>query len=133
MKVLASSFADPQDLADYERSGSLADGDNGIGCWGDKTAQWTAPMCALPPEDVIAKWGSMRGRDARRKKVLVTLTGKGGALTRNMVVCELADRMPSKKNIKNGAGIDLNPAAAKALGLNPPFLVHAEWEWAETS
>jgi hypothetical protein len=131
MKVLASSFADPQDIADYERSGSLARGDNGIGCWGDLTAQEVTPMCALPPEDVIAKWGSMKGKHARRKKVRVNITGSGGTLTRKEVVCELADRMPSKKNIKNGAGIDLNPAAAKALGLNPPFLVHAEWEWAE--
>lgn len=122
MKVLASSFADPQDLADFERSGSFADGDNGIGCWGDKTAQWTVPMCALPPEDVIAKWGSMRARDARRKPVRVRANDRE-------VVCLLADRMPSKKNIKNKAGIDLNPAAAKALGLVPPFLVHAEWEW----
>jgi hypothetical protein len=45
------------------------------------------------------------------------------------VICTLADRMPWKKNIKNGCGIDLNPAASKALGLQPPFKVQAEWEW----
>jgi hypothetical protein len=25
--------------------------------------------------------------------------------------------------------IDLNPAAAKALGLNPPFIKKCRWEW----
>jgi hypothetical protein len=122
MKTLASSFADPKDLADYARSGSLAAGDNGVGCWGDVTAQDTVAMCALPPEDIIAKWGSMKARAARRKRVIVRANDRE-------IVCELADRMPAKADIKNGAGIDLNPAAGKRLGLIPPFLVRAEWEW----
>lgn len=121
-KVKASSFADAKDLADYQRSGSLAQGDNGVGCWGDKTAQDVVPMCALPPEDIIAKWGSMKARDARRKLVKVRANGRE-------VVCLLADRMPAKANVTNGAGIDLNPAAAKSLGLRPPFMEPAEWEW----
>ena len=129
--VLASSFADPQDLADYARSGSYAKGDNGTGCWGDQTAQEHTPMCALPPDDIIARWGSMKARDARGKQVHVTLTTPDGQPTAKQVTCQLADRMPWKKNIKNGAGIDLNPAAAKALGLQPPFKVKAVWEWAE--
>lgn len=129
--VLASSFADPQDLADYARSGSYAKGDNGVGCWGDKTAQDHTPMCALPPDDIIAKWGSMRARDAQGKAVRVTLTTPEGQPTARAVTCQLADRMPWRKNIKNGAGIDLNPAAAKALGLTPPFKVKAVWEWGE--
>lgn len=136
VKVLASSFADMADLRAFERCKAQGKsdvecfkvGDNGVGCWGDKTAQTEIPMCALPPEDMEEKWGSLAA--AKHKKVLVTLTGHGGKLTRRMVVCLLADRMPARRNIKNGAGIDLNPAAAKALGLVPPFMVEAEWEWA---
>ena len=139
MKVLASSFADLADVRAFERCKAqgksdafcYGKGDNGVGCWGDKTGQEETPMCALPPDDIVAKWGGMKSKLARGRRVLVTLTGAGGKLTRKSVVCILADRMPWKRNIKNGAGIDLNPAAAKALGLVPPFLVPAEWEWAE--
>lgn len=119
-KVTASSFADPQDLRDYAKSGSFAAGDNGVGCWGDNTAQEVIPMCALPPEDMVERWGSVRG--AKHKRVTVRVNGRE-------VVCVLADRMPHRVNIKNGAGIDLNPGAAKVLGLRPPFTVAAEWEW----
>lgn len=137
MKTLASSFADPADVRAFQRCKAKGKsdlecfkvGDNGVGCWGDFTAQETDPMCALPPQEMEAKWGSVAA--AKHKKVLVTLTGPGGKLTRKMVVCTLADRMPRKAN-KSGAGIDLNPAASKALGLRPPHLVPAEWEWATT-
>lgn len=122
MKTLASSFADPQDLADYAKSGSFAKGDNGIGCWGDITAQEHTPMCALPPEDIVARWGSMKARHARGKRVRVSANG-------HEVTCVLADRMPARAKIRNGAGIDLNPAAAKQLALRPPFLAPAEWSW----
>jgi hypothetical protein len=122
VEVMASSFADAKDLADYRKSGDFAKGDNGVGCWGDVTAQEEVPMCALPPDDIVAKWGSMRARDARGKKVLVRVGQRE-------VVCVLADRMPWKANIKNGCGIDLNPGAAKVLGLRPPFKVRAAWGW----
>ena len=122
LRTLASSFADAKDLADYARSGSFAQGDNGIGCWGDNTAQMETPMCALPPEDIIAECGSMKAKAARGKRVNVRANGRH-------VVCLLADRIPSKKNITNQAGIDLNPAAAHRLGLTPPFLVPALWSW----
>lgn len=123
-KVKASSFADPADVAAFKRCKAkghsdeycFAYGDNGIGCWGDDTTT-NVPMCALPREDWIAF-----GSAARGKKVLVAAGGKS-------VVCELRDTMPWKRNIKNGAGIDLNPAACKALGLKPPILVDATWEW----
>lgn len=124
MKTLASSFADARDLADFKRSGDLGDGDNGVGCWGDVTAQDVVPMCALPPEDIVARWGSMHAKDARGREVVVTILRTG-----KRVVCKLADRMPQKHNITNGAGIDLNPAAALQLELVPPFLVPAEWRW----
>ena len=38
-------------------------------------------------------------------------------------------RNSEKKNITNGCGIDLNPAALKSLGLKPPVRIAAEWEW----
>ncbi|HTS03949.1 MAG TPA: hypothetical protein VMP68_00075 [Candidatus Eisenbacteria bacterium] len=127
--VTASSFADPSDLAAYRRAiaqgkteaEALELGDNGIGKWGDNTAVDDAPMCALPPEDWVEKWGT--GFNARGRKVAVTYRGK-------TVVGELRDTMPHRANITNGAGIDLNPGYAKAFGLTPPFLLPGfEWEW----
>jgi hypothetical protein len=129
--VIATSFADPKDVAAYEQviaegkaeQEALAIGDNGIGAWGDNTARDDVPMCALPPEDWLAKWGS--GTQARGKQVAVTYQGQ-------TVIGELRDTMPHKANIKNGAGIDLNPGFAKAFGLTPPFkLSGVEWEWVE--
>lgn len=128
--VTASSFADPKDVAAYKKAiaegksekDALKVGDNGIGAWGDNTARDDVPMCALPPEDWKAKWST--GQKARGKKVAVTYKGK-------TVIGELRDTMPKKENIKNGAGIDLNPGFAKAFGVTPPFMLkNVQWEWA---
>lgn len=129
-KVMASSFADPADVKAFnaaKRKGlsdkeAFAVGDNGIGCWGHVTAQDKTPMCALPPDDMGDRWRSVQ----KANGALVRVKANGRS-----VVCILADRMPWRRNIKNGAGIDLNPGAAKALGLNPPFMVEATWEWVE--
>jgi len=128
MKVIASSFADPADVRAFERAkaSGMSDeeafryGDNGIGCWGDNTAQEHTPMCALPPDDMEAKWGSVAA--AKHRRVLVSLGDEP-------VECILADRMPWKRNIKNGAGIDLNPAAVKALGIRKGAMVQVTWQW----
>jgi len=130
-KVIASSFADPKDVAAYKRAIAQGKsendakkvGDNGIGCWGDNTALDDMPMCALPPEDWLAKWGS--SLKARGKKIGVTYGGKA-------VIGELRDTMPHKANITNGAGIDLNPGFAKAFGLVQPFMLPVEWDWADS-
>lgn len=127
-KVIASDFASIKDLAAYRlaKARGLSDkeafkvGDNGIGCWGDNTAQNDIPMCALPPDDMIARWGSIAA--AKNHPVLVIINGK-------RVACKLADRMPWKKNINNGAGIDLNPAAISRFNLKSPMMVAAEWMW----
>jgi hypothetical protein len=128
--VTASSFADLKDLARFKKAiadgkseaEALKVGDNGIGKWGDLTARDDVPMCALPPEDWQSKWGA--GDRARGKKVAVTYK-------RKTVVGELRDTMPHKKNIKNGAGIDLNPGFGKAFGLHPTFLINnVHWDWA---
>lgn len=126
--VFASDFASLQDLATYRRLKAegnsekycLAHGDNGIGFYGDNTAQESIPMCALPPDDIIAQFGSaFKGHLA---KVSVTI----GTAT---AICALADHMPWKKNISNGCGIDLNPAALKSLGLHSPIRLKASWQW----
>jgi len=128
--VVASSFADPADVAAYNNAiaqgktvaEALKIGDNGIGKWGDITSSSDVPMCALPPEDWVPKWGS--GSNGRGKKVAVTFRGK-------TVVGELRDTMTHRANIDNGAGIDLNPGFAKAFGVTPPFLLPGlKWEWA---
>lgn len=135
MEPLASSFADPADLRRFKacksRGGTDQEcfkvGDNGIGCWGDLTAQEHTPMCALPPQDMEEKWGSVA--NAKHKRVRVTILGRKRNTTKT-VICILADRMPRKPN-RSGAGIDLNPAASAALGLTPPHLATVQWEWAE--
>lgn len=127
-KVIASSFADPADIRAFKRCKDkgysdehcFAFGDNGIGCWMDDCSEGSGPSCALPPEDMIDKFGSIVG--AKHAKVKVVANGKE-------VVCILKDRMPFKGNIKNGAGIDLNPDAVRSVGLEPPILTNATWEW----
>ena len=126
--VTASSFADPVDVVAFNKclkSGKLAKqcfavGDNGIGLWGDDTTT-AKPICALPPDDWLAKW--KKGVIARGKKIEISFNDK-------KVICELRDTMPTKANITNGAGIDLNPGAARALGLKPPFMqLNVGWRW----
>lgn len=130
--VTASSFADPQDLAAFKaaKARGLSDkqafrvGDNCIGCWGDFTGDPDGvPMCALPPEIWKEKFPNGGARGA-----IVNLTRSSG----ETCVAQLRDTMPHLDHIENGAGIDLNPAAAKALGLKPPFMEHnLTWDWAE--
>lgn len=121
---LASAFAYHADIVAFRKCKAqgksdqqcFAVGDNGIGLWGDNTYDTDTPMVALPRED----WESLD--NPRGKMVQVTANGR-------TIVAELRDTMPRKKNITNGAVIDLNPAASKALGLNPPFMVPVVWDW----
>jgi hypothetical protein len=126
-QVKATSFADPGDVIAYRRAidagrseeQALSEGDNGVGCWGDDMTA-DQPYCALPPEDMIEKWGSVEA--AKHKPVAVYTNGRH-------IVCQLGDRMPHRAHIHNGAGIDLNPAACKALGLYAPVMIDAIWSW----
>lgn len=126
--VIASVFADLADLDAFHKCKALGGsdehcfnlGDNGIGCWGDSTGQEVTAMCALPPEDMIEKWGSTLA--AKHKGVSVTYK-------EHTVICKLADRMPHKKNIRNGAGIDLNPAAVSQLRIPKGAMVRVIWKW----
>ncbi len=126
--VIASTFADLADVVAFRKCRAQGKseqecfkvGDNGVGCWGDNTAQSSVPMCALPPEDMEEHWGSTL--KARRKLVSVTYKDRNA-------VCILADRMPRRANIKNGAGIDLNPAAVIKLGIPKGGMVRVIWKW----
>jgi len=128
-KGIASSFADPADVeafrickkAGYSDEDCFKRGDNGVGCWGDDCSQGSGPSCALPPDDMIEKFGSVGS--AKHAKVKVTANGQ-------TAICILKDRMPWKKNITNKAIIDLNPDAVAALGMKPPIMEPATWEWA---
>lgn len=72
---------------------------------------------------MVGKWGSEKA--ARLKPIDVTANGK-------TVRVLVKDRMPKLRYITNGARIDLNPDAVRALGLEPPILIDASWEWVET-
>lgn len=123
--VLASSFADLADVRAFKackaRGNSdqtcFGTGDNGIGAWGANTAQEDIPMVALPRE-VWRQAGKTGGA-----KVKITHGGKE-------IIAILGDTMPKLSNIKNGAGMDTNPAVAKAFGLKPPYMVPMTWQWA---
>lgn len=123
--VRASSFADPADVAAFLRCKAQGKtdqqcfrvGDNGVGKWGDDCTAGAGPMCALPPED----WTALD--KPRLSKVEITANGR-------TITARLGDTMPARKNIRNGAGIDLSPDACKALGLTPPLMVPATWRWA---
>lgn len=124
-KVKASSFADQKDITAFYKCKSqgktdsfcFSKGDNGKGYWGHSTGG-DAPMVALPRE--IWLNAGKKGGD----NVEVRYKDK-------IVAGVLGDTMPSLANIKNEAGIDLNPGFQKAFDLKPPFLIaDFEWRWA---
>lgn len=125
--VIGSSFADPADVAAYRKCKSdggseehcLGIGDNGVGRWGDDCTEGSGPAVALPPED----WEPRPVAHLAPVKVTNPANGKS-------VIALLKDTMPHKANIKNGAGIDMNPDTCDALGLTPPVLHPVTWQWA---
>lgn len=127
-KAKATSFADPADVRAFKRCKQqgnsdlfcFSKGDNGIGVWGDNTAQERKPMVALPPEHMAERFGQWR--DAKHALVRVTV----GQRSAEAIV---ADRMPFRKSRKYDNMIDLNPATLKKLGLKAPLFVDAEWTW----
>lgn len=134
--TFASSFADPEDLRRFHackakcRDAGMSEhdsdlecfkvGDNGIGCWGDDVTT-DEPACALPPEDMFERWGSM---DAAKHKVVLVSNGT------HEIRCILKDRMRHRAQIPvGGAFIDLAPAACKLLGFQPPVMAPVTWRW----
>jgi hypothetical protein len=126
--VKASSFADPRDIEAFKKAKAkgMSDeqafkyGDNGIGCWGNDTTEGSGPSCALPPDDMVDRYGTING--AKHKGVVINTDDK-------QVVAVLKDRMPWKKNIKTAARIDLNPDTCAALNLKPPVFASVVWHW----
>ena len=118
----ASSFADPADLMAFKKCKATGKtdlqcfkvGDNGVGQFGKITAQLRTPMVAVHAADMKVRWGSVNA--AAHRPVTVTVKGK-------TVQATVEDRIGVKGRI------DLNPAAAKALGLTPPLLVPCVWKW----
>lgn len=121
--VTASSFADPADVVAFNKCKAQGKtdqqcfkvGDNGIGQFGKITAQDQIAMVAVHADDMIARWGSIIA--AAHRPVTVTVNNK-------TIDATVEDRIGVKGRI------DLNPAGAKQLGLNPPFLVPCVWNWA---
>jgi hypothetical protein len=121
-RCIASSFADPADIRAFERCKAqgksdlacFAVGDNGIGQFGKITAQEHTPMIAVHRNAMVAKWGTVAG--AAHKAVRVSANGR-------IIRATVEDRISAPGRI------DLNPACAKLLGLNPPFTVPCSWEW----
>lgn len=119
-----SSFADPADVRAFKQCKKTGrsdvscfnEGDNGIGQFGQITAQDTIPMVAINGEEMKARWGSIGA--AAHRIVLIRTTG-------DTIEARVEDRISAPGRV------DLNPAAAKALGLEPPFLTHGEWMWKE--
>ena len=118
----ASSFADPADLMAFKKCKATGKtdlqcfkvGDNGVGQFGKITAQLRTPMVAVHAADMKVRWGSVNA--AAHRPVTVTVKGK-------TVQATVEDRIGVEGRI------DLNPAAAKALGLTPPLLVPCVWKW----
>ena len=119
----ASSFADPADLVKFKECKAtgksdlfcFSKGDNGIGQFGKITAQDKIPMIAVHRDAMVQRWGSVNG--AAHRPVIVYANGKS-------VQATVEDRISAQGRI------DLNPAAAKLLGLKPPFVVPCKWKWA---
>lgn len=123
---LASSFADPADVAAFRRCKAnrgtdqecFKKGDNGIGCWGDDVTNETIPFVAITPDDMTQFWGSV---DAAKHQRISLIVGT------QIHECMIGDRMPAKRNVKNGAVVDLAPGAQKLFGLKAPFLKDCSW------
>jgi hypothetical protein len=73
-------------------------------------------MVAVHPDDATARWGSMNAAAHRKVRVTITESGKS-------VIATVEDQLGK------AGRIDLNPGAAKKVGLLPPFLKDCEWEW----
>lgn len=121
--IKASSFADPADIVAFKKCKAtgktdlqcFAVGDNGIGQFGKITAQEHTPMVAVHKTAMIARWGSIPA--AAHRKVRVKVGDK-------IIEATVEDRISAPGRI------DLNPACAKLLGLRPPFVKPAFWQWA---
>ena len=121
---LASTFADPDDLAAFKRCKALGKtdhecfqiGDNGLGYWSDDTTTEDVAMAAFAQSTLKDRFGDDWKTKARHAKVRVTYKDR-------VCDCILGDCGAPEGRI------DLNPGACKKLGIQPGDLVSASWEW----
>lgn len=131
---IASSFADPADVAAFrrckDRGGSDEEcfkvGDNAIGCWDDDTSEGSGPSVAIPPDDMILQYHTTAG--ARYKEVVIRMVGDSDKPFFT-AVAQIKDRMPWKRNIHNGAVIDCNPDTCRLLNQTPPMMEPCIWSF----
>jgi hypothetical protein len=125
--TFGTSFADPADVAAYDAAiargmspeEALAIGDNGIGCYNNKTREGSGPQVALPPEFMLARFGGEA--QAQGQPIKISLNGK-------TVVAKIGDVMPHLGEEPSGALIDNNPDVVRALGLEPPMKTTLTWQ-----
>lgn len=128
--TIATSFADPADIVDYNRAiaagktvaQALAVGDNGIGCWGDNTKQGSGARSSLPAHVITARWGSMH--NGKNRLIRVFFSDK-------WIDTILSDVGPGPSEEHEGHGLDLNYDAWAAFGLIPPCSHTVQWNWTE--
>jgi len=122
MLCKASSFADPADLQSFKKCKAtgrtdlqcFAVGDNGVGEFGDITAQTTIPFVAIHKSYMLARWGSVLAAAHREVEVRIK---------EQIHVMKVGDR------ISEPGRIDLNPAALLLWKLKAPMLIDAAWRW----
>lgn len=120
----ATSFADQKDVEAYRHAlaqgktelEALAVGDNGVGCWGDVTAQEHTAYAALHRDDLVDRWGSVDA--ARHKGIKVQLRGR-------QIRAVIGDRCGVRGRV------DLNPACLVQLGVKPGLKEAVAWYWEE--
>ena len=133
----ASSYGDPADQRRYRQrvARELAAGKNqeqaeaegrkvgdpGLGWMGNDITELGTPWVAVPQDD----WKDRHVTKRRAHRCLVEVEINGVAR-----LCVLGDTMPWRRNIRNGAVIDLAPGAAKLWGLKAPFMAPVRWRWA---
>jgi hypothetical protein len=124
---VASTFADPMDIARFETCKATGKpdslcflvGDNGIGFWGDDTTTTDKALCAFGRSTLAERFGGFDDEwktKAKHAPVRVTYKNK-------TVDCIVADVGAPEGRI------DLNPGACDKLGIKPGDLVSAFWEW----
>ena len=102
----AATFATPSDLANYNRTGSLSTGDNGVGAFGADTTR--TPGVAIARDVLQSVYGS--AANARGKTVHVV--GPNG----QEAVLPILDIGPNSRRAGNSSVLELTPAATQILG-----------------
>lgn len=97
-------------------------GDPGVGWMNNDITVLSTPWVAVPRDDWQAKYATKR----RAHKCLVEVEIAG-----QRKLCVLGDTMPWRRNIRNGAVIDLAPGASALWGLKAPHLVPVRWRWVD--